>query len=1390
MLIRITNLIFLILCFIKTVVSQYDASNESFSYMREFPPGPFYPNGVGKMLKTPMDSLPNNAVPTVKCVDPLPIGAFPLPRCISNEFAYNLGPSINLNNLKQQSELRSRRRTNHMATWFGQYISFDITVSLTTIPSNPIYIPADDATFNPPSSIPGELPAKGVTSLPFNLSEVLPGTSDPLNSVRNGVSLVSPLLDLDMVYGAYNAPDGTFKTIRNGTSCYLLTTDNGKYPPKDDSGNYIRSTSTSSRSWTLFTMAINTIWIREHNRKCKELFDIHGNSWTDQRYFEEARRWNIALFQKTASEEYLGTVLGRPLPAYEGYKPDVVPGIDTFFATVSFRYGHSELSDSYRIQDMYGDTIYDLPLERTKEENLLEAFGLDRVLSSMALQRQEEVDVFFNDASRNLNFSHIYDLYAFDISRTRDRGIALYNVVREAYGLPRKNTWEEVTSNKYISNRLQFLYPNGPDTMEAFVGAFSEDHLDGSNFGELLNASIVTQFNRIRATDKTWWESHEAFNDTEREILRNSTFRQIITRNLVIDGIDESKFVGNIWAVQPPVELENAIDEKNLSPWSSYSIKYNLDSSHIYFQVELQTAGGEGWFGMGFDPSDNGMTNAEFIIGIVNNKDIDISNYISDGGYHPPLRQTPEGLEIISKNVDDASGTAKINFRRLLTPPKRKPIRHGQMKYIMAYNPSSSGFSYHQNNRHMALIDFYTREIGAVDIKELQRVTRLLHGIGMFVTWCLFFPISVFIVRFLKHTNNYLRIHRTIQLLGGISISSFGAAAIATMANNVKSPHAWMGLVIYTLVFFELGLGFVSVWGQASVVSVNHGYPRLTKRIHKVFGITLLIASWINIYLGIDTFTLSYSYNPLFWKISYAIWIFLLIIMFVIGEYWWRREGSFSKLYNEEEDAELDRRKSTLYGDKDYDKLPEFTWEDVNERVQRGAFLVVCDGFVVDFRKWIGVHPGGAKILEKVIGTDITNEFYNRHKIWILLKMRHSVAKIIDKINTKYFTHSPLATHGHSAFATKKMMDMVIGRINENPPFIESDSLPNLPIFTSFSSKFSEGIKHDDNTMSQRAKFRRYKLTSRSTVNNSKKFPVVKFTFTRVFQDEKDCWDEAFLPGQYIEIKSRIKGQVIVRSYTPIQGRLSKSFYIYVKIYPNGLMSTHLNEQLKGVEIQVRGPFDVSDRNKFMNNVQGETRRTNSVDGRWEELFMICGGTGISPMLQLIKYHLLRESESVEERDRKTRMYLLYGNREIDDVIDSNALREYERSSRGMLEIIYVFSVPPPNESNELSYLQGSITSDIIQKWFSDIKAKNSAHTARQPPTLDFSPTFQPYPPYQYPQVGSPSGIIHSPTSSFPKYGSARNTKIAVCGPPEMMLNVKQTLTDMGYSEREYILLI
>ena len=49
---------------------------------------------------------------------------------------------------------------------------------------------------------------------------------------------------------------------------------------------------------------------------------------------------------------------------------------------------------------------------------------------------------------------------------------------QEAYGLPRKKTWNEVTNSKYVQDILQLLYP---DTAEAYVGALCEDHLAGSN---------------------------------------------------------------------------------------------------------------------------------------------------------------------------------------------------------------------------------------------------------------------------------------------------------------------------------------------------------------------------------------------------------------------------------------------------------------------------------------------------------------------------------------------------------------------------------------------------------------------------------------------------------------------------------------------------------------------------------------------------------------------------------------------------------------------------------------------------------------------------------------------------------------------------------------------
>lgn len=90
------------------------------------------------------------------------------------------------------------------------------------------------------------------------------------------------------------------------------------------------------------------------------------------------------------------------------------------------------------------------------------------------------------------------------------------------------------------------------------------------------------------------------FNESERSILRDTTFHDIIVRNLKIDD-DSSQFVRNLWMVQPNNELISKDDEEyktKIDPWTLYTIRYRLDNTHIHFKIEFQTAGGEGWFGM------------------------------------------------------------------------------------------------------------------------------------------------------------------------------------------------------------------------------------------------------------------------------------------------------------------------------------------------------------------------------------------------------------------------------------------------------------------------------------------------------------------------------------------------------------------------------------------------------------------------------------------------------------------------------------------------------------------------------------------------------------------------------------------------------------------------
>jgi peroxidase len=143
------------------------------------------------------------------------------------------------------------------------------------------------------------------------------------------------------------------------------------------------------------------------------------------------------------------------------------------------------------------------------------------------------------------------DLGAIDIQRGRDHGLGTYNQLRAAYGLPAKNSFTAITgeatesfpAGSDINNRnsldvtalfdidgnsLNLTTPaNNPvkvvkrttlaarlkgvygstGNVDAFVGAFAEPHVAGTEFGETNLAIWTKQFQALRDGDRFFFEN-------------------------------------------------------------------------------------------------------------------------------------------------------------------------------------------------------------------------------------------------------------------------------------------------------------------------------------------------------------------------------------------------------------------------------------------------------------------------------------------------------------------------------------------------------------------------------------------------------------------------------------------------------------------------------------------------------------------------------------------------------------------------------------------------------------------------------------------------------------------------------------------------------------------
>jgi cytochrome-b5 reductase len=262
-------------------------------------------------------------------------------------------------------------------------------------------------------------------------------------------------------------------------------------------------------------------------------------------------------------------------------------------------------------------------------------------------------------------------------------------------------------------------------------------------------------------------------------------------------------------------------------------------------------------------------------------------------------------------------------------------------------------------------------------------------------------------------------------------------------------------------------------------------------------------------------------------------------------------------------------------------------------------------------------------------------------------------------------------------------------------------------------------LKKEKKAMDPTADFQPFELTKIESLSHDTR----RFTFA--LQTPKT---KLGLPiGQHISLrfKDSSTGKNVQRSYTPVTGDETLGEVTFViKVYKAGVhpkfpdggkMSQHLDSLKVGDTIDMKGPkghleylgqgnFTVKQMRKPL-----ETRKA-------KHFGMIAGGTGITPMLQVL-HAIFRDA-----KDTTTTASLLFANQTEDDILVREELEALTKEFPNRFKLHYTLDRPPADNWN---YSTGFVSKDMVQNHV--LKNKNADDGMTQvlmcgpPPMLKFA---------------------------------------------------------------------
>lgn len=362
---------------------------------------------------------------------------------------------------------------------------------------------------------------KGIKCMNFVRSSCISSNGSRIG-VGEKANMVTSFLDHSAIYGS---DIKTVVKVRSFNGGRLKTSLKNVLPLED--GNYFSGDDRVNQ--TPFIAILHSLFVRNHNHLADRLAVLNRH-WDEERLFQEARKINIAVYQKIIYDEWLPVFLGNKSSLKfqnVSFNPQIDPSTTNEFAAGAFRFFHSFIGTHF---------------ELVGEEGKVRSINV-----SDSISRARMLDYYYDDILRGLLKQKInlvgyspeilnklfkgklaegIDLLSFDILRSRDHGVPAYYKFRRMCNMNTNikvfNDLAPLVTNNGIT-QLRQNYKSVYDVdlivagaMEVISAAKNTSEQDLGFLGPTFDCIITQQFNRFKAGDFYFYSHPGHFTDGKK----------------------------------------------------------------------------------------------------------------------------------------------------------------------------------------------------------------------------------------------------------------------------------------------------------------------------------------------------------------------------------------------------------------------------------------------------------------------------------------------------------------------------------------------------------------------------------------------------------------------------------------------------------------------------------------------------------------------------------------------------------------------------------------------------------------------------------------------------------------------------------------------------------